>query len=396
MTDRERFIATMHFRPRDRAPICDFGFWPETISVWHAQGLPEHITFGYSDRYANEFFGMDLWSGGPYVSCDLVPQFDTRVIEDRGDHEVVQQPDGVTVLRRKFMSSIPMHESHLLVGRESWRRHYKPRLDPAHPLRWERFDEKVKEWLDPQRTAPATIVGGSLFGRLRDWMGIENISMLIYDDPALFEEMVTTMADLAVGVMQRLLATGAIFDACSMWEDMCYRGGPLISPSHFRQYLVPQYKRITSLLRKHGVDVVYVDCDGKIDALIPLWLEAGVNCMFPVEVGTWHADPLQLRAEFGKDLLMMGGFDKHILQGTPRQIENEVQRLTPLVEEGGYIGFADHRVPPDVPLENYLFYLKAVRRLWGRGVNLKPLGLPSRSRRPPGRDRPIAASNGTN
>jgi hypothetical protein len=74
---------------------------------------------------------------------------------------------------------------------------------------------------------------------------------------------------------------------------------------------------------------------------------------------------------------MMGGFDKHILQGTLRQIEDEVVRLTPLVEEGGYIGFADHRVPPDVSLENYLFYLKAARHLWGRDVNLKPLGCPS-------------------
>ena len=57
-----------------------------------------------------------------------------------------------------------------------------------------------------------------------------------------------------------------------------------------------------------------------------------------------------------------------------RQIEAEVKRLTPLVEEGGFIGFCDHRVPPDVPLENYLHYLDCVRKLWGKGVNLKPMG----------------------
>ena len=32
-----------------------------------------------------------------------------------------------------------------------------------------------------------------------------------------------------------------------------------------------------------------------------------------------------------------------------------------LVEEGGFIGFCDHRVPPDVPYENYFFYLEKVR-----------------------------------
>ena len=87
--------------------------------------------------------------------------------------------------------------------------------------------------------------------------------------------------------------------------------------------------------------------------------------MFPVEVGTWGADPIQLRKQFGKDLLMLGGFDKRILMQENADIEAEVRRLAPLVEEGGYIGFCDHRVPPDVTLENYLFYLETVRQIWG-------------------------------
>jgi uroporphyrinogen decarboxylase len=160
-----------------------------------------------------------------------------------------------------------------------------------------------------------------------------------------------------------------------MWEDMAYRGGPLLSPSHFKKYLSPHYRRITDLLHKYNVDVVWLDCDGKIDDLIPLWLEAGVNCMFPVEIGVWGADPFKYRQKYGRDLLMMGGFDKHILQGSQAGIEAEVYRLLPLVEEGGYIGFCDHRVPPDVSLENYLFYLQTVRRVWGKGLNLRPMSV---------------------
>ena len=116
-----------------------------------------------------------------------------------------------------------------------------------------------------------------------------------------------------------------------------------------------------------------MDCDGKIEKLIPLWLDAGVNCMFPVEIGTWGADPVRYRNEYGKDLLIMGAFDKHILASSPQDIEAEVHRLTPLVEEGGYIGFCDHRVPPDVPYANYLYYVDLVRREWGKNVNLKPV-----------------------
>jgi len=329
-----------------------------------------------SDATTNAFFGMDSYDDGPSVHVGLNPGFERIVFEDRGDHEIIQQWDGVKVLRQKYMGSIPHHIGHLLTDRESWELHYKPRLDPDNPARYPDWEQARKIWSDPNCPYPRVVSGGSLFGWLRDWMGMEGISYLVYDDPALFEEMVTTLADLTVEAHRRAFENGAQFDACSMWEDMCYNSGPLLSPALFKKYLVPQYKRITEQLRKHGCDVVWIDCDGKIDDLIPMWLESGVNCMFPIQIGTWGADPVKYRTEYGKDLLMMGGFDKHILAHLKNDIEDEVVRLAPLVEEGGYIGFCDHRVPPDVPLENYLFYLHTVRRIWGREVDLKPIGVP--------------------
>lgn len=371
MNERQRFLATMRYQPRDRAPICDFNFWWETLEVWREQGLPEHITQNDTD----DFFGMDrLLLGLLDINEGLCPLFEEKVLEDRGDREVLQQEDGVRVLRKKFMGSIPQHLGHLLVDRASWEEHYRPRLDPTTPERYPAdWGEQVKVWTDPDRDHVIVLPGGSLYGKLRNWMGLEAISLLIYDDPALFEEMVTTVADCVIGVLTRVLETGGQFDACGMWEDMAYNSGPLISPRHVQQYLVPHYRRITDLLSRYGVDIVYLDCDGCIDDLIPLWLESGINCIFPVEVGTWGADPVGYRQQYGRDLRIMGGFDKKILASSKDAIEAEVHRLAPLVEEGGYIGFCDHRVPPDIPLDNYLFYLETVRRVWGKHTNLKPM-----------------------
>jgi len=95
--------------------------------------------------------------------------------------------------------------------------------------------------------------------------------------------------------------------------------------------------------------------------------------MFPVEIGTWKADPIAYRQQYGKNLLMMGGFNKRVLAGTKDAISAEVRRLTPLVEEGGFIPFCDHRVPADVPLANYVHYLQEARCIWGKGVNLHPM-----------------------
>lgn len=386
MNNRARFLATMHYQPRDRTPITDFGFWQETFPIWHRQGLPRSVHFSYASSNHVEYFGMDFGldavSRATALRVGLTPAFRLKVLEDRGEYEVRQQADGVRVLRRKFMSSIPQHQGRLLTDRASWEKHYKPRLDPDHPQRLPKdWNERVAAWQDPQRAEIVVLPGGSLYGWLRNWMGVENISYLVYDDPAWFEEMVTTVADCILGALRRALASGVQFDACGMWEDMAYNAGPLLSPRHFKRYLLPHYRRIVDLLHRHGVDVVWVDCDGNIEKLIPLWLEAGVNCMFPLEVGSWRADPVQYRRQYGKDLLMMGGFDKHILQGSKAAIEQEVHRLAPLVEEGGYIGFCDHRVPPDVPLENYLFFLERIRDVWAHGVNLRPMAHPQPRRR---------------
>ncbi len=400
MNARQRFQATMHYGPRDRAPICDFSFWDETIEAWYGQGLPRTVHRANSDDY----FGMDplfrcvletassalvapddpsrsLFDG---VFVGLMPPFESVILEDRGDAEIVQQPDGVRVLKKKSSVSIPLHQGHLLVDRESWQRHYLPRLNPDDPRRYpEKWDECVALWRDESRQLPIFLPGGSFYGWLRNWMGLEAVSLVVYDDPSWFEEMVTAVADCVIGVLERVLATGGRFDGCALWEDMCYNKGPLLGPGQFKRFLVPHYRRLTDLLHRHGVDVIWVDCDGKIDALVPLWLDAGVNCMMPVEVGTWGSDPIRLRRQHGKDLLLMGGFDKKILARSPAEIDGEIRRLAPLVEEGGYIPLCDHRVPPDVSLANHLHYLATARRVWGQDINLRPLHRDLAPRLPP-------------
>lgn len=377
MNARERFENTMHFKPVDRCPIRDFGFWDETLLVWKQYGLPDFVESGTA---ADQFFGMD-----PELYCgaltDLCPLFEEEILEDRGDSEIVRDIDGVVVERGKVMSAIPKHLDHLLRDRESWEEHFKPRLRPDDPRRilsedW--WGNRVQEWTRPDRDYPLFIYAGSLYGRQRQWFGLERVSEIIYDDPTLFEEIVETCADVAIAVIEKICGDhGVRPDAANLWEDMCYSAGPLISPKTFEQVLVPQYRRIVDTLHRYGVDVIFVDCDGRIDKLLPLWLGAGVNCMFPLEVGTWGADPVEYRRQYGKDLLIMGGFDKRILARGKSDITAEVERLGPLVEEGAFIPFCDHRVPPDVRLSNYVHYVNEAKRVWGKGLdNIRPTSEP--------------------
>jgi uroporphyrinogen decarboxylase len=126
--------------------------------------------------------------------------------------------------------------------------------------------------------------------------------------------------------------------------------------------MVPEYKRVTSFLKDHGIWINILDCDGNINSLVPLWLEAGINCMFPLErrAGT---DPIKLREIYGKKVLLMGGVDKTSLIRGRKAISEELKKLEPLVDEGGYIPHVDHRVPPDIPYETYLYYLREKRKI---------------------------------
>ncbi len=88
--------------------------------------------------------------------------------------------------------------------------------------------------------------------------------------------------------------------------------------------------------------------------------------MFPVEMNG-GSDPVALRERFGKDLRLLGGVDKMVLQTDKDSIKKELERLRPVVEEGGFIPHVDHRTQPTVSLENYLYYLDLKREMFNAG-----------------------------
>jgi len=139
---------------------------------------------------------------------------------------------------------------------------------------------------------------------------------------------------------------------------------------------VPRYKRITDFLRQEfGTEFNQLDCDGNIHQLAPLWLDGGINVMFPVEAA--HTDPLRLAGQLGTRGIQRGSFDKRALIEGPAAIDAELAKLRPLVERGDVIPHTDHLVPPDVPFDHYVYYRRKKLELIGKpwrepGVRAKP------------------------
>ncbi|MDO8685993.1 MAG: uroporphyrinogen decarboxylase family protein, partial [Clostridiales bacterium] len=193
------------------------------------------------------------------------------------------------------------------------------------------------------------------YSMLRNWIGTEGLSYMLYDDPDLVRECLEVLTEFVIDLFSEPLKE-INFDLYYIHEDMCYKNGPLMSPEHFKEFLLPCYKRFTDLLRSNGVKVILVDTDGNFEKLIPLFLESGIDGFGPIEVAA-GMDPLDLRKRYGKSFCMVGGIDKREIAKGKREIENQVYNvIAPLLESGGFIPTIDHAIPPDVSLENYLYY----------------------------------------
>ncbi|MBD3175467.1 MAG: hypothetical protein GF320_09810 [Armatimonadia bacterium] len=346
----------MQYQRVDRIPFFEFGYWDATLSEWHAQGLPPEVN---NEAAAYEYFGIENWHTAP-INTGLLPGFAQEVLREDEERIVVRDASRCTYeINKKGHRSIPHYIDFGLKTREDWKE-WVDKLDPDAPGRYpENWDELAARY--NQRDYPLAIPIGSMIGVPRNWIGFENIAMMCYDDPGLLEEIIEKLCTLVCGVLERALKD-VEFDFGAGWEDICFNSGPIISPKFFDEWIVPRYERITDLLAKHGCHISWTDCDGNIVPIIPHFLRGGINCMFPVEVAG-GSDPVEMREKFGTDLLMVGGVCKRKLAEGPAAIDAELERLRPVVEEGGFIPTVDHRVPADVSLENYKYYIKVKRAL---------------------------------
>jgi len=358
---RERFLKVMNFETADHPIYWEVeGFLGgnygtetgSTIDCWRQQGLS--IPLGLDIR---EYFGFDHFEEG--VNLCLVgekPIFKDETIEETDEYRVWRAGNGVTMKRLKKTMCMPQFIDYPIKDRQSWAV-YKKRLEDARrDLRldagkWESYKKRIKT-----RDHALGINAASLYGRLRDLIGTEQLSMLFYDDPGLVHEMMEYFTDNFLKDTARALDELDIDYAC-LGEDIAFKNGPLISPAMFREFMAPLYRKVTACLRSHGIKYIFVDSDGDINSLIPLWLECGVNGFYPLEVNA-GMDPVQLRKKYGRDIILLGGVDKMpLIRGDKAAIKAEVMKKLPyLFSQGGYIGGIDHGVPPDVSFESYSYY----------------------------------------
>jgi uroporphyrinogen decarboxylase len=374
---RERFLATMDFQSVDRVPLWEEGYWAATIRRWRCEGLPGRQTPADDEGQTNvtaeawpsepswrardqdvcEELGFDKGMQRIPLNCHFSPGFETRILEQEGD--VITYRDGMGNICRtkKDRSSGAVIVKPVVQTREDWEQIKAERLqktlDGRLPANWHEQRSQLRD-----RDFPLCAFGLAPYGGLywvpRTLMGEERLWYSYYDQPDLVKDIVGYLVDFWVALYDQILSQ--IDVDCAMWtEDLGYNAGPFIAPATFREFLLPGYKKITGMLRDHGVRNIIVDSDGNNWRLIPLFIEAGVTGLWPMEVAA-NMDVWEVRKAFPR-LQILGGVDKRAVAAGKEAIDHELEcKVRPTLKSGGYIPCVDHLVPPDVSWENFVYY----------------------------------------
>ncbi|HDZ19870.1 hypothetical protein LCGC14_0562960 [marine sediment metagenome] len=366
-----RYYRTFTYQDTDRVADIEFGYWPQTVRRWLAEGMdydvPDDQINGMFGEWMDDHFGFDqLHSHCIYARTHMNPAFEHEVIEQKEHSVIIRNANGV--LAEQFNasqdeSSIPHFMDFPVKTPDDWAemkaRHRVD--DPARTRPGEEIDA-IRTAVAENRMIYMPLMGP--YAKLRDMMGFMNLSCAFYEYPDMIRDMIDTWTQLQLNEFDQLPDDIPI-DQIMWWEDMAGRNGPFVGPDMFREFLQPCYHAVMTEAKKRGCAIGLVDCDGDPHDIVANWMQEGVNIMFPLEVAA-GVDMGDWRKEFGMELRIRGGVDKRALTLGRDAIDAELERLKPFMDQGGFIPHLDHLVPPDISYDNYCYYRQQKCKLIGK------------------------------
>ena len=357
MTNRDRFINTVLCKKVDRLPFffC-FGPWDETIRRWNTEGLSKGKTW-------DEEFGFDPGLIVVDVNLGYYPKFEEKIVEDKGNTIIKCDFRGILLEDRKDGGSIPRFIEYPVKNTEDWEKLKNERLNPDDPDRFPKnWAELVKTYNEGDQVVQIGSYPYGLFGTLRDMMGVEELLVSFYDQPELIHNMMDYLTDFWIKIYEKVCQDVKI-DCIHIWEDMSGKQGSLISPAMIREFMMPNYQKIKVFADAHNIPVISLDTDGDCSELVPLFIESGINLILPFEVAA-GCDILEYRKKY-PGLGIMGGIDKQEIAKGKKAIDRELERISNMFKQPGYLPALDHLIHPEISWEDFRYFVYRLKEIIG-------------------------------
>jgi len=382
MTPRKRFLETLLFGQPDKIPFTPGGPRESTLATWHTQGLPDDrdymdVIYELVDtKRAERGLGPGDYDTKQVVtdvgvSFQMLPTFEEKVLEHRNGHYIVQDWMGAITEISDTYDYTYIRSARDFVTRK-WHKFPVENRDDWEQMKW-RFDPKDPKRFPPDfedrcaqlrnRDYPFVLLFNGPFWQLREFCGMENLCMMMLEQPDFVHEMATFWMEFVSATMAPILER-VTPDMLHFSEDMAFKEHSMISPEMTLEFCAPCYRRWFTEARAVGTPLCSIDSDGRVDLLAPVYIECGVNCIDPMEVAAGN-DIHAFRRTFGKQLAYRGGIDKRAIAAGGPLLQAELKRIQPVVEDGGYIPSCDHGVPPDISWQNFQDYALKLAEITG-------------------------------
>jgi len=354
---RDEYLDYMTFRCNERPLFTEiFGPIIGLKEEWEKQGAtPEELDFSaFTFRtVARTFVPVSTGRKGGYQEEKL---------EETEEYSIWRDGLGRKMKLCKGAATLPLPLDYPVKTMDDWLK-----IKPWYEFSEARFDENWQSvsmrYRQENNVICVSIPGG--FDEPRELMGEEALCIAYYEQPELIHDILGTIGDTAFKVLDRVSKVLTI-DALCVHEDMAGKSGPLAGPVQIREFISPYYKKIWDMLSARGVRLFDQDSDGNMNPVIDTFLDAGVNCMHPMEPAA-GMDIVKIREKYDKRLAFYGGIDKHVLRKSQEDIVKELEyKIPPMVKTGGCVLALDHRITNGTPLENYRFYINKVWEIINR------------------------------
>jgi hypothetical protein len=409
MNTRERFLEVMgNFNKKVPSVKWEFGYWGGTLNNWYEQGLPKNNYAKLPDKYTtpasssyimawnceNKFLKKDQYpqsmpvTGGsvysptqgfpsdndvralagldkPQKLIDLNlmfhPMFDPKVLEETDTELKYLDTDGVKRFYLK-KDGFPGGIEWPVKDMKSWLELKEKRVNinkikDRFPSNW---SELVAEYKNRDYVLAIGGYPHGFFGLPATIMGYDTLFYKYYDEPELIHDMLSTFTDMWIAIYSEVLKDVEV-DVLHIWEDVSMGSGSMISVNTIREFMLPYYKKLTDFVKSRGVKVILVDTDGYCMNIIPVLMECGITGMYPFEVHT-GMDVVEVRKKF-PNLAMMGGIPKSEVAKGKDAIDRILGPIKEVIKSSGYIPHCDHFIPPDVALDDFLYYRKKLNEI---------------------------------
>ena len=358
---REEYLDYMTFQKNERPLFTEiFGPIIGLKEEWEEQGAtPEELDFS-AFKYRFEA------RGGVPVNTGRMGGYPTEVIEETEEYTISRDGLGRTMKLSKRAATIALPMDYPVKNMDDWLK-FKPFYEFSEARFGKDWEATARQHFEAGRVVSVGIPGG--FDQPRQLMGEEELCIAYHDQPELVHDILNTIGETAFRVLDKVSATVQI-DLLSVHEDMAGISGPLAGPKQVNEFIKPYYRRIWDMLADRGARLFDQDSDGDMNAVIPAFLDAGVNCMHPMEPAA-NMDIVKIREQYGARLAFYGGIDKHVIRRSKEEIIAELEyKIPPMIVTGGCVLALDHRIPNGTPLENYRLYVDKAWEIIDRETGL--------------------------